>query len=176
MISFQKIEDCSKEQKQQVEEIFFESSAKKSFKDEEEKKNFHYNYLGYYLVHHPELCLVAIKEDQVMAYIVGSLDSNKDEELIQKLPHYGLFKNLFSKYPTHLHINAHAQSRGLGIGSLLIFEFEQVAVAHGSIGVHLITSPSAQNVKFYQNNKYLFSENREFLNNNLLLLGKKLGS
>jgi len=173
-VVIKQIELCSRQELDALYDIFFESSAKKTFKDEADKKKFRYIYFDYYLKNHPEICLAAMKDGKVLGYIIGSLDSITDQELFDKLPHYCLFQDLFKQFPAHLHINTHISSRGLGVGGALISEFESKAKDLGSAGVHLITAPDARNVHFYQKYQYDFSEQREFLNNNLLLLGKIL--
>ena len=133
----------------EVKEIFFESSSKKSFKDETEKEAFFEKYLGYYLRHYPELCLVAVGQ-RVLGYVVASPVS-EGAELEELQPHLGTFKTHFKKYPAHLHINCHHESRGLGIGSGLINEIEKRLMDLEIRGLHIMTGHDATNQKFYKN-------------------------
>lgn len=102
----------------EVTEIFFESSTKKTFKDEDERKRFFEKYVGFYLRHFPELAIVAIDHGKVMGYVVAAPTSS-GSELDALQPHLRVFKDSFKDYPSHLHINCHFESRGKGIGSLL---------------------------------------------------------
>ena len=134
----------------EVVNIFFESSSVKEFTDENSKAEFLYKYLGYYKVNYPEFFLVATFENQVLGYICGSPSSLNDSELLELLPHFSVFKDLYDDFPAHLHINLTEASRGRGIGSELIQRFESIC----SVSVHLITSPTARNRDFYNKNGY----------------------
>ncbi|MDB2447332.1 GNAT family N-acetyltransferase [bacterium] len=171
-----------------IDDIFFESSAKKTFKDQAERDSFKYKYLGYYLEHHPELFLVCYDENQwkaagpsneLLGYICGSPDTLKDTELVELNPYLEIFKTEYESYPAHLHINCHARARGKGIGSRLISSFESslknFEVNGISVkGLHLITSPEARNVGFYERNGYTDKHVKSLSGNDLLLMGKTL--
>jgi GNAT superfamily N-acetyltransferase len=148
--------------------IFFESSARSEFESVEAKNDFLYKYLGYYRENYPDYFLVGVLEKEVMGYICGSPDSSKDLVLFDILPHYGLFKDLYSTYPAHLHINLSENSRGKGIGSKLIRQFENLCQSP----THLITSPSARNRSFYLKNDYSFESVRSYSNTDILFMGK----
>lgn len=158
------------EDKSQVDEIFFESSDKKEFKNEEERDLFYQKYLGFYLDRYPELALVA-KSEGVLGYTVGALDSN-DSELQRLQPHLNLFQEYFDKFPAHLHINCHAMSRGMGIGSLLIETLEKLLESQGVIGYHIMTSPTAKSRDFYRKLGLNFEVVREFKGSQILFMGK----
>lgn len=160
----------SLEFKPQVDEIFFESSAKKDFKNEEEKEAFRYKYLGFYLEKYPDLALMA-GEERILGYTVGALDS-KDQGLQRIQPHLNLFQEYFDKFPAHLHINCHALSRGMGIGSFLIKELEKLFAVHGVIGYHIMTSPDARSRDFYQKLGLHFEVIKEFHGTEILFMGK----
>lgn len=162
------------EELQQVLEIFFESSAKKNFKSIKERADFQFKYLGYYLENYPELFLIFKDEDQVLGYICGCKNSADEDELMGIVPHYRTFLNEYDDFPSELHINMHTSARGKGIGSKLIREFEQLLIAGGVNGVHLITVPTARNVGFYRKNGYVFEHIRDYCGTDLLLMGKSL--
>jgi ribosomal protein S18 acetylase RimI-like enzyme len=155
----------------ELKEIFFESSARKEFKDEDEKEKFYRKYLGLYLEISPELALVA-KSDKVLGYILGQENSDGKVRVLQ--PHLDVFKDLFDCFPAHLHINLHRDSRGLGIGSKLLIEFENLLINKGIKGVHLMTSPSSRNSSFYRRSGYHFEETRDYAGNGILFMGKSL--
>lgn len=157
---------------QQLSEIFFESSGKKDFKDEKEKEDFYFKYMGYYLAQYPEFLHVA-KDESVIGYCLGAPSTDKSEFFILQ-PHLKIFKDLFLKYPAHFHINCHARARGQGVGAGLLAEFELQLQNLEIAGVHLITTPAARNRSFYTRLGYTFEVIRPYEGRELLFMGKKL--
>ncbi len=151
-------------------EIFFESSAKKTFVDDKQKRDFLFKYLGFYKENYPEYFFIASDGDHILGYICGSPHSLTDKDLYQLLPHYSLFEDLYLKFPAHLHINLSSHCRGLGVGSKLLAFFEDKC----SAGVHLITGPKARNRSFYLKNNYTYESTREFNGLELHFMGKTL--
>ena len=156
----------------EVREIFFESSTKKTFKDENEREIFFYKYLGFYLKHDPELCLVA-KEDKVLGYVVATRETFK-EELLTIQPHLVAFKKYFADYPAHLHINCHKDARGKGVGSKLIHEIENKLKKRGVSGLHIMTGVDSANQSFYKKLGFDFAVEEDFGGSPILLMGKSL--
>ena len=161
------------------EEIFFESSVRKKFETEADRKSFLYSYFGYYLENFPELFYVAYQQlnDQppkVLGYICGCPDTLNEPALLIMHSYLNDFKEDYPSYPAHLHINCHRDSRGMGVGSALIKTLENSLKSQNIPGLHLITSEDAQNVSFYEKNGY----NHRTLKDNggfkILLLGKTL--
>lgn len=133
----------------QVDEIFFESSTKKDFKDAQEKESFNWKYLGFYLAHYPEYAWLVVKENQVLGYIVG-MPFTQDPSLYQIQPHLQNFETDFTHYPAHLHINCHKDSRGQGVGQMLIQRLFAQLKAEGVKGLHILTGPLSDNCRFYR--------------------------
>ncbi len=156
----------------EIREIFFESSTKKEFKDNEEKELFFEKYLGYYLTHHPELTFIAL-DKKVLGYIVAAPDSNASG-LHALQPHLGVFKKYFNKFPAHLHINCHHESRGLGVGGLLILALENKLKSLNILGVHIMTGADSINRKFYQKSGFDFEAVESFRDSSILFMGKCL--
>lgn len=157
---------------QQVTEIFFESSGIKNFKSDQHKKDFLYKYLGYYFSNHADLFFVMLDDDKVQGYICGVLDSNQCKELFEIVSHYHIFRDLYDKFPAHLHLNTHYLSRGKGVGEKLInFFCNEISVSQG---VHIITSSHARNVNFYEKNGFKKVEERLYTQNDLLFMGRRL--
>jgi GNAT superfamily N-acetyltransferase len=173
MINTKKFENISNKQRLEVENIFYSSSTKSSFRSDDERTKFKYKYLDYYIENYPDIFIVAVRDESVVGYICGSPDSSKDIFLGESLSHYNLFRDEYLKYPAHLHINLCQSSRGLGLGSILIKEFENL-VSLTSSGVHLLTSPIARNRSFYLKNHYNFEITKSFNNSEILLMGKLL--
>lgn len=136
---------------QQIVSIFFETSAKKSFKDLNEKRSFQFNYLDYYLEKFPQFCFYAIKENRVLGYIVASSNSNYH---FNQMDYYHYFEKFLTKYPSHLHINCSSLSQGQGVGSKLWQELRGTLISNQIHSLHIITTRSSRNVGFYQKNSF----------------------
>lgn len=157
----------------EVKEIFFESSTRKEFKDQNEKDSFFYKYVGYYLKHFPELAFVAV-ENKVLGYIVASPLSH-ESELDSIQPHLKIFAKEFTEFPAHLHINCHYESRGKGVGVQLVEALEKTLVQRKIRGLHIVTGADARNAHFYKKLGFLHESMEDFQGSRLLLMGKRLG-
>lgn len=153
----------------EVDEIFFEASTKKEFKDANEKEAFNWKYLGFYLAHYPEYAWLAVKDDKVLGYVVA-MPFSQDPSLYQIQPHMAAFSDEFKTYPAHLHINCHESARGLGIGRKLMQSLLEQLKAQGVKGLHIMTGPDSENRAFYTKLGFNFEEVR----NSILLMGIRL--
>lgn len=153
----------------QMDEIFFEASTKKKFKDIKEKEAFNWKYLGFYLSHYPEFAWLALKDDKVLGYVVG-MPFTQDPSLYQIQPHLIPFADEFKSFPAHLHINCHESSRGLGIGKSLTLKLIEQLKSQHIPGLHIMTGPKSENQMFYS--KLGFDHHVE--KNAILLMGKAL--
>ena len=159
---------------EQVKNIFWLTSSRTEFRTIEQKLKFQEQYLDYYWNHWPQLFFFAVEDEKVLGYICGVLDSSKEKRLYEIVAYYRLFEDFFITYPSHLHINMHPDAQGKGLGSQLLAVFEYAVKEMGSLGVFLITSLQAQNVKFYQKNAYTFSLERRWCGAKILFMGKSL--
>lgn len=157
---------------QEIEDIFFESSVKKSFKSEKERLDLKWKYLGFYLERYPDYVWVAFS-GKVLGYCLG-MPATLDNELYAAQPHLKLFEEHYRDYPAHLHINCHREARGQGIGSILMEELEKGLRSEGIKGVHLMTSGDARNRRFYQRLGYDYECELKYLNSPILFMGKRL--
>lgn len=155
--------------KTQVEDIFFESSTKKDFKDAQEKAAFSWKYLGFYLSHYPEYAWVAILEGKVLGYVLG-MPFTQDPTLYSIQPHLKAFEEQFKKFPSHLHINCHHDARGKGVGKQLTLKLLDQLRTQGIQGLHIMTGPLSENRHFYEKLGFDFKLEK----NGILLMGKKL--
>lgn len=162
----------SQEELAEVRSIFFESSTKKDFKDEEEKEAFFWKYVGFYLVHHLSYFWVA-RTDRILGYVVGSPQSN-DPELYSIQPHLSVFEEHFNDYPAHLHINCHTEARGLGVGTKLVKKLEEQMREEGIAGLHIMTGADSRNRSFYSKLGFDFEVTLNFEGHPILLMGKRL--
>ncbi|NBW81632.1 GNAT family N-acetyltransferase [bacterium] len=158
-----------------VEKIFFESSSKKTFATPEEKEAFRFKYLDWYAKHHPDCFFIALENDSdALGYICGVPDTRLHADLAKLHPWFTLFADCFESFPAHLHINCGESSRGHGLGSTLLTVFENHVKSQNAPGIHLVTSPEARNVGFYDKNGYKFTKTGEWKGASLLLMGKSL--
>jgi GNAT superfamily N-acetyltransferase len=158
----------------QFREIFFESSARKTFENDEGKEAFFHKYTHVYLSDSRSIILGAWEQDKLLGYITLFPDSKNCEEQYELNMFYSLFDDQFDEYPAHLHINCHADARDKGVGSQLINEACELLALNNIAGVHLITAPDARNVTFYQKNNFNYSLVKERNGIQFLFLGRKL--
>ncbi len=155
--------------KEELREIFFESSTKKVFLSDEEKETFYWKYMGFYLAHYPEFVWIGLKDEKVLGYILG-MPFSHDPSLYSIQPHMEAFKEEYLEFPAHLHINCHLDSRGMGLGQELVKFFEDQLRRSGCRGLHAMTGPDSRNRSFYQKLGFDF----EVTKNGILFLGKSL--
>ena len=155
-------------------ELFWATSARKAFDSIPEKTAFQDRYLGLYAKDFAEHVFLAMKGHEVVGYVLGVPDTRQATSILSANPHVAIFEDVFSHYPAHLHINCAASVQGQGIGTTLIAAFEEHLRGLGVRGLHLVTSPTARNVSFYERNGYAHKVERLWEGSPLLLLGKTL--
>lgn len=157
-------------------EIFFLSADPKNVTEDPLKNEaFFEKWTGYYLKNFPQWIFLAFGRTKLLGYLMCGPDSAKALHHFQpRNPSYGLFADLFEKYPAHLHINCHPDARGKGVGSALIEEMVMRLKAERICGVHLITSNTQRNVSFYQRNGFDFELERDWKGFPLLFMGRTL--
>lgn len=153
-----------------VEEIFFLSSSLKTFASEEKRQNFYKKWCGDYQTMYPEEFFIALEEGKVLGYLTGCSDSIRAMNELS-VPGFAIFHDLFLAFPAHLHINFHPDARGKGLGSVLMNHYMSFLKLNNVMGVHLITSPNAQNVSFYTRLGFHKTETREFNGMPLYFMG-----
>ncbi len=137
--------NISKDNLEAIRKIFFECSGIKKFNSEDEKDLFFQRWCGLYLQKYPDTCYYATKNNQLLGYILGCLDSEKFLHEVT-LGSLLIFKEYFKKYPAHLHINIDPKSQGLGIGSLLIKHL----INKESCNFFIVTGAGQSNIEFYK--------------------------
>lgn len=162
----------SEKDQRELREIYFETSAKKDFKDAAEKEAFFYKYLGFYLENYPDYVWIA-KSSHILGYVVG-MPHTEDPRAHQIQPHLKIFSEYFKDYPAHLHINLHAEARGMGLGSKLLQEMVIKLQEANITGLHIMTGPSSRNKTFYHRLGFDFEVTLNFLGSPILLMGKRL--
>ena len=177
MIEIKKLDSIPEEKKDfaltKIREIFFLSTSIKEFSTPERKEAFFKRWCGDFVQFYPGHFYLMFEGNVLLGYLSGCLDSERAGEVLE-VPGYDVFKDLFSDFPAHLHINFHPDCRGRGLGSILVNQFCQDLSDKRIKGVHLITSPGAVNVSFYQRLGFTHEISREFNSSALLFMGKKL--
>jgi GNAT superfamily N-acetyltransferase len=139
----------------ELDAIFFEASATKSFAGEAERAAFRERWLGRYLAHYPDQAYLALAPDGAVAgYLVGSFDDPARTPLFADIAYFKSFAALTADYPAQLHVNLAPLWRGQGIGARLVEEFAEAARRAGAKGVHVVTGRGMRNVGFYLANGF----------------------
>jgi GNAT superfamily N-acetyltransferase len=134
----------------EIDAIFFEASATRSFPSEIARAMFHERWLGRYLAHNPDDALVATDADgRVVGYLVGARDDPARSPRYADIPYFADLADLTALYPAHLHINLAPQARGHGIGARLVDEFVRRLISDGTPGFHVVTGAQSRNRTFY---------------------------
>ncbi len=156
----------------EIREIFFESSSRTIFENEQEKESFFHKYLGFYLENYPEHVYLALENENLLGYLCGVVDSSKEEKLNHLLSHYQIFSNYYPDYPAHLHMNVTESARGKEVGASLLEAFCVELKKQNIKGLHIITSIQARNRHFYSKNSFLFEKQHQ----NLLFMGRTISN
>lgn len=160
---------------EQIRDIFFLSSVRTQFQDVEEKEAFYQRWTRFYFQQYPEQIFVFLQSGKVTAYLMGCDDSRSAAAaLSREISSFSLFQDLFEKFPAHLHINAHPDVRGQGQGQKLIAHYFEKLISSGKSGLHIVTSPDAQNVHFYRKAGFGFECQREWQGRNYLFMGRSI--
>lgn len=174
MIKIIKLSDCLGEEKakilSQVEDIFFLSSSRKEFLSLEKRNAFYKRWCGDYQSLYADEFFLAVEDDKVLGYLSGCSDSLSALSVVS-VPGFSVFQDLFKNFPAHLHINFHPDSRGRGLGSLLMNYYMFYLREKKVRGVHLITSPNVKNVSFYDRLGFNYTETRDFNDTPLYFMG-----
>lgn len=161
--------------RQQIKNIFLEATSL-TLDSEEEKENSFKKWTDYYIDQHPEWIYLAIKGGHCVGYLMACPDSLGATNLFENFHSYKTFEDQFSQFPAHLHINTHKSLRGQGIGRLLIESVCNELQIKNREGLHIVTTPDAENIKFYEKLGFSYQLQRNFKDFKLLFMGRKLAS
>ncbi|MEM7776667.1 MAG: GNAT family N-acetyltransferase, partial [Pseudomonadota bacterium] len=160
---------------QQLDEIFFRSSARQHFETDGARQAFYETWFGGYLRDDCDFTFVAVAPCQTLVgYVVGSDANPLHAQRFQSLTYYRAVAGLLPAYPVHLHINLHPDWRSRGLGSRLIEAFATVVSSRGYGGVHVFTEANARNVEFYRRNGFVPMATVPWQSRHLLFLGRDL--
>lgn len=155
----------------QIRNIFFLSTSIKEFSSEERREAFFKKWCGDFIRLYPDSFYLMMEEKKLLGYLSGCHDSIAGKQVLE-VPGYSVFEDLFSAFPAHLHINFHPDCRGRGLGSHLVHSFISDLESQKIRGVHLVTSPEAKNVSFYQRLGFTHEVVRPFNSSSLLFMGR----
>ncbi len=156
----------------QIKWIFFTSSSLKEFSSAERKEAFFKRWCGDYLTYYPQEFFIMKDGPKILGYLSGCSDSIGARKILE-VPAFDLFSDQFIQFPAHFHINFHPETRGKGLGSLLVENYcISLKDKKNILGVHLITSDGAPNISFYRRLGFNQEIQRESGLMKLLFMGK----
>ena len=138
----------------QLDEIFFSSSATKSFANEAERRAFRERWLGRYLEQDPDWFYVAVSGNRLAGYLAGAIDDPAGAARFADIGYFAEIAGETKNYPAHLHVNVAQSFRSSGVGSRLIARFVVDLRAGNIHGVHLVTGRNSRNIPFYLRNGF----------------------
>jgi GNAT superfamily N-acetyltransferase len=155
--------------------VFFLSSTRQTFDNEEQKAAFRETWLGRYLEHFPDLAFIALDGNgRIVGYVIGSLEDPARDPLFADLELFSHFRDLTPRYPAQLHVNLAPGWRGRGVGADLVNAFSDLARSRGAPGVHVVTARGMRNVRFYLAQGFLERGALALNGRELLFLGRDL--
>jgi GNAT superfamily N-acetyltransferase len=158
-----------------IDRVFFASSATTSFASEDIRAAFRERWLGRYLARYPEWAYVALASpDDVIGYIVGSLEDPARSALFCDIAYFRDFAAVTPFYPAQLHVNLAPEWRGHGIGSRLIQRFVADVSKTGAPGVHVVTARGMRNIGYYASNGFTEVASTTWNGKDLVMLGRRL--
>lgn len=159
----------------QLDDIFFSSSATKSFASDDARSAFRQKWLGRYLDDDAEWFFVAVSGERLAGYLAGAIEDPARQTRFADIAYFADIADETAQYPAHLHVNVSESCRNLGVGSRLIDRFVQELRRNDIGGVHLVTGRNSRNIPFYVRNgfhplKFIRGERSDSV-----MLGRKLG-
>jgi GNAT superfamily N-acetyltransferase len=144
-----------------IDNIFFQSSAKRDFSSQEEKQAFREMSLGRYIEKHRGSFFVALDADgRAVGYLAGCLENPITLNHFNDVAYFRSIEDICRDYPAHLHVNVAKRHRNRGLGTALVGRFVEWAKLHSLEGIHLVTSSTARSIPFYRRSG--FTELRTF--------------
>lgn len=135
----------------EIDEIFFESSARRDFCNQEEKQAIREMSLGRYIEKHRASFFVALGGDgRAVGYLAGCLENPITLEHFNDVAYFRSIEDICQDYPAHLHVNVAERHRNRGLGTALVGRFADWAKLHSVEGVHLVTSSTSRSIPFYR--------------------------
>lgn len=168
------------QRRREIQAVFYEASATKTFASCSERAAFEERWLGRYLADDPRwfyvACAPAVNAGcgPVAGYLAGSLDDPARTPRFADIGYFPELADLTARYPAHLHINLAPEYRSRGWGERLVATFAADARAAGAPGVHVVTGRGVRNVRFYQACGFEEVGSVMWRERELVMLGRKL--
>lgn len=154
--------------------IFFEASATRSFESLSAQEAFRERWLGRYLTHDDSWFYVAFAGTRAAGYLAGCLDDPALTGRFKDIWYFAELADLTRSYPAHLHVNLDPEFRSAGVGSRLIEGFAADAAAAGVAGVHVVTGAKSRNRSFYGRNGFVPLRELSRGAQDIVFLGRRL--
>lgn len=157
-----------------LDEIFFSSSATKSFASDADRRAFRERWLGRYVRDDPDWFYVVLSGGRIVGYLAGAIDDPAATGRFSDIGYFFDIAEETARYPAHLHVNIAKGYRSGGLGSRLIERFVSDLRQAGVRGVHLVTGRDSRNVPFYLKNGFEPVKIVAFGESESVMLGRRL--
>jgi len=139
-----------------IDDIFFTSSARGDFSSQEAKQAFREMSVGRYIEKHSSSFFVALDANGcAVGYLAGCLENPITLSHFNDVAYFRDIDDLCQDYPAHLHVNVAEWYRNRGLGTALVGRFVEWAKLHSIRGIHLVTSSAARSIPFYQRSGFI---------------------
>jgi GNAT superfamily N-acetyltransferase len=139
-----------------IDDIFFESSARRDFRGQEEKQAFREMSLGRYIEKHRSSFFVALDDDgRAVGYLAGCLENPLTLKHFNDVSYFRYIEDICQGYPAHLHANVAGQYRNRGLGTALVQRFADWAKLHSVEGIQIVTSSTSLSIPFYRRSGFV---------------------
>jgi GNAT superfamily N-acetyltransferase len=158
-----------------IDDIFFQSSAKHDFSSKEEKQAFREMSLGRYIEKHCSSFFVALDADgRAVGYLAGCLENPITLGRFNDVAYFRSIEDICRDYPAHLHVNVAEGYRNRGLGTALVGRFVEWAELHSVKGIHLVTSSTARSIPFYRRSGFIQLRTFPWTSGISVCMGRKL--
>ena len=139
-----------------IDDIFFQSSAKRDFCGQEERQAFREMSLNRYIEKHRSSFFVALDADgRAVGYLAGCLENSITLGQFNDVAYFRSIEDICRDYPAHLHVNVAEGYRNRGLGTALVGRFVEWTKLHSVKGIHLVTSSTARSIPFYRRSGFI---------------------
>jgi GNAT superfamily N-acetyltransferase len=134
-----------------IDEIFFQSSARHTFCDQDERQAFREMFVDRYFLKHRDSFFVAFDDaGRTIGYLAGCLENPTTLAHFNDVSYFRCIADICQDYPAHLHINVSKPFRNLGLGTQLIDRFAEWTRLHSVEGIQIVTSSTSRSIPFYK--------------------------
>jgi GNAT superfamily N-acetyltransferase len=139
-----------------IDEIFFQSSARHTFSDQDERQAFRDMFLDRYFNKHKDSFFVALNDaGRTIGYLAGCLENPTTLDHFDDVLYFRCIADICQEYPAHLHINVSEPFRNLGLGTQLIERFADWTRSHSVEGIQIVTSSTSRSIPFYKRSGFI---------------------